>query len=108
MHPACRCVKSYRATLRTDQDEWVLDPEEAVPLLRAGVVLGGERCAPMELEVLAREEVGAGQGRPREVRLRVSEGRYHLVKRALAACRGWVCALHREAIGGLRDDALPL
>lgn len=36
---------------------------------------------------------------PRDVRLTISEGRYHQVKRMFAAVGNHVCGLHRERIG---------
>lgn len=64
--------------------------------LRAGVQLRGEPrpTAPAEVEWL-----GA-----RELRLILHEGRYHQVKRMLAAVGNRVAALHRERIGALWLD----
>ena len=39
-----------------------------------------------------------------EVRLTISEGRYHRVKRMFAAVGNHVVALHRERIGGITLD----
>jgi 16S rRNA pseudouridine516 synthase len=43
------------------------------------------------------------------VRLTISEGRYHQVKRMFAAVGNHVVGLHRERIGGIRldDDLAP-
>ncbi len=45
---------------------------------------------------------------PRRVRLTLHEGRYHQVRRMFAAAGNHVVALHRERIGGLDLDGLPL
>lgn len=44
---------------------------------------------------------------PTEVKLTISEGKYHQVKRMFAAVGNHVVALHRERIGDITlDDAL--
>ncbi len=60
--------------------------------LRAGVVLHDD---PAPVAAVACEQLGE-----RCLRLTVSEGRYHQVKRMLAAVGNRVEALHREAVGG--------
>lgn len=89
--PRHKVPKSYRVTLA--------DPltEVAASALEAGVQLRGEakRCAPARLERLGE----------REVRLTIAEGRYHQVKRMLAAVGNHVTRLHRESIGRLVLDA---
>ncbi len=42
---------------------------------------------------------------PTQVRLTISEGRYHQVKRMFAAVGNHVVELHRERIGGITLDA---
>lgn len=42
---------------------------------------------------------------PTEVRLTISEGRYHQVKRMFAAVGNHVVGLHRERIGDIALDA---
>ena len=61
--------------------------------LRAGVVLHDD---PAPVAAVACEQLGE-----RRLRLTVSEGKYHQVKRMLAAVGNRVEALHREAVGGL-------
>lgn len=46
--------------------------------------------APAKVEILANQQV----------RLAIREGKYHQVKRMLAAVNNRVTALHREKIGG--------
>ena len=70
-------------------------PDEAdAQRLTAGVAFAGFTSRPARLEVL-------GEGL---VRLTVTEGRYHEVKRLLAAVGHPVTALMREAMGGVRLD----
>ena len=73
--------------------EGVLDDPAA--RFAAGVALGdGTRCRPAHFEALE----------PGRARVVVHEGRYHQVKRMIAACGGQVTALHRAAVGGLALD----
>jgi 16S rRNA pseudouridine516 synthase len=75
----------------------VADAEER---LASGMHLRGEArvCAPARLQRLDE----------RRVRISVTEGRYHLVRRLFAALGNHVLRLHRERIGGLAlDPALP-
>jgi len=105
MHPKACCTKVYRATLKTGREEWVLDSESAAAAFAEGVLLAdGTRCGPALLEVLERD---ATNGHPSVVRVQLHDGRYHVVKRMLAAVHGWVASLHREAIGTLHDACLP-
>ena len=57
----------------------------------------GTRCLPAQLTVLPEE--GA-------CRVMIREGKYHQVKRMLAACGTPVLSLHRESIGALALDNL--
>jgi 16S rRNA pseudouridine516 synthase len=93
--PSRGCVKRYRVGLATAPSSWELQR------LREGVSLKGERqpCRPAQVERLAEYEL----------LLSISEGRYHQVKRMLAAVGHRVVALHREAIGPLvLDPLLPM
>ena len=73
---------------------------DAVERFVAGVELrDGTRCRPTSLELLPA---------PLRARVVLTEGRYHQVKRMVAACGSRVAALHREAIGPLHlDPTLP-
>lgn len=74
-------------------------PEHAVALFASGeLMLDGETtpCLPAQLQILA-----ATSGR-----LTLHEGRYHQVRRMLAAVGAPVIALHRVAIGTLTLDSL--
>jgi 16S rRNA pseudouridine516 synthase len=88
--PKREVEKAYRATLTeplTDQGQRTLE---------SGMQLEGEErpCQPARIERLAE----------REVRIVVTEGKYHQVKRMLAAVGNHVEALHRERIGNLVLD----
>ena len=72
--------------------------EENVRQLAEGIILSdGTKCRPARLEIL-------GEG---HCRVTVYEGKYHLVRRMLAASAAPVLKLHRVSIGGLiLDDSL--
>ena len=74
---------------------------EQMERLLGGVVLNDE---PAPVAAAACEIVGA-----RELRLTLTSGKYHQVKRMVAAAGNRVEALHREAVGGLSlpDDLKP-
>jgi len=80
--------KVYRATLARD-----LAGAEAQALATGELLLRGEErpLRPARVEVLG----------PREVRVAVTEGRYHLVRRMWAALGNHVQTLHRERMGSL-------
>ena len=91
--PRHKLAKTYRVALS--------DPltESAVASLRAGVLLQGETkpCAPAGIERLSATEV----------LVTITEGRYHQIKRMMAAVGSHVVRLHRERIGPwLLDPAL--
>jgi len=80
-------AKVYLVTTKHPLDE------QQLQRLRAGVVL---RDDPEPLVAAACERLGE-----RRLRLTITEGRYHQVKRMVAAAGNRVEALHRVAIGGL-------
>ncbi|MBU0499762.1 MAG: pseudouridine synthase [Gammaproteobacteria bacterium] len=88
--PRGECAKVYRVGLAEPL------PESARRALEQGVELRGERrpTLPAEVEVL-----GA-----REIRLTLQEGKYHQVKRMLAAVGNRVISLERERIGAISLD----
>lgn len=91
--PRHHCEKTYRVNLAE-----AIDPI-LVERFAAGIMLHGEEQAtkPGVLEILS----------PQEVRLTISEGRYHQVKRMFAASGNHVVALHREKVGDITlDEAL--
>ncbi len=93
--PRHHCEKTYRVTLADP-----IDPS-LIERFAAGIMLQGESevTKPGKLEILA----------DHDVRLTISEGRYHQVKRMFAASGNHVVALHREKIGeiSLDDDLAP-
>lgn len=90
-HP---CPKTYLAALA----EPLVDDAES--RIAAGLLLRSEQrpTRPARLQRLT----------PTRVRLTISEGRYHQVRRMFAALGNRVVALHRESVGGLAlDPGLP-
>lgn len=88
--PKHHCEKTYRVQLSEDiSDDVAVQFEQ-------GVMLNGEKSLtkPAQLEIIS----------PRDVRLTISEGRYHQVKRMFAAVGNHVCGLHRERVGEIRLD----
>lgn len=93
--PARLCQKTYRVSLHEPLAEL------AAQQLRDGVLLHGEKTLtrPAILDFI--------DGSRKELRLSISEGKYHQIKRMLAAVGNAVVGLHRESIGSIvLDDAL--
>ncbi|WP_299999290.1 16S rRNA pseudouridine(516) synthase RsuA [uncultured Cedecea sp.] len=88
--PRYECEKTYYVTL----DAPVAD--DTAERFAVGIQLHNEDnlTKPAQLEVVT----------PTEVRLTISEGRYHQVKRMFAAVGNHVVGLHRERIGGIQLD----
>ncbi|OKP05598.1 16S rRNA pseudouridine(516) synthase RsuA [Xenorhabdus eapokensis] len=88
--PKHHCEKTYLVTLEYPVSE---DSEQK---FLAGVQLNGEKALtkPAQLEIIESQLV----------RLTISEGRYHQVKRMFAAVGNHVVALHRERIGEIYLD----
>ncbi len=84
--PKRKVPKIYVATTRHPIDDTQLQA------LRDGVLLHGERTPSVALAASARSG--------HELELSVLEGKYHQVKRMVAAAGNRVEALHRERIGG--------
>lgn len=82
--------KIYRVWLAEDLDDSVIGQ------FAEGILLKGEDkpTRPATLEKVS----------PREVLLRIHEGKYHQVKRMFAAVGNRVVRLHREQIGAIRLD----
>ncbi len=93
--PKKKVAKVYDVSLKHPVDSLQIDA------LQAGVLLHDEIKAVM---ACACDVVGE-----RHIRLTVTEGKYHLVKRMVAAAGNRVVGLQRMAIGGfqLPDDLLP-
>ncbi|WP_435952857.1 16S rRNA pseudouridine(516) synthase RsuA [Dryocola sp. BD626] len=93
--PRHHCEKTYLVTLESPV------ADDTAEQFAHGVQLHNEKdlTKPATLEVIT----------PTEVRLTISEGRYHQVKRMFAAVGNRVIGLHRERIGeiALDDDLEP-
>lgn len=89
--PRRECGKRYRATLAEPVDEGLAER------FAEGMALRNEKkkTRPAALELLSATEV----------RLTLSEGKYHQVKRMFAAAGNRVIALHRESVGEIALDA---
>lgn len=92
--PRHRCAKVYHARLARTLEG--IEAENAIERFAEGILLDGDDIPtrPAELECLGEKEV----------RLTIHEGRYHQVRRMLAAVGNHVEALHRESIGQLALD----
>lgn len=89
--PRAQVTKVYEATLADD-----LRGDEGATFASGALMLESEKTplAPALLEVLA----------PRHVRVTVTEGRYHQIRRMFAAVGNHVLTLHRVSIGALTLD----
>lgn len=88
--PRVECPKTYRVSLSTPL------AESAIKELETGLMLHNDskRTKPAQVRIL--EE--------KLIELIISEGRYHQVKRMLAAVGSHVEALHRQSIGSITLD----
>ncbi|WP_379932749.1 16S rRNA pseudouridine(516) synthase RsuA [Enterobacter sichuanensis] len=88
--PRHHCEKTYLVTLESPVADGTAEQ------FAKGVQLHNEKdlTKPAVLEVIT----------PTEVRLTISEGRYHQVKRMFAAVGNHVVGLHRERIGAIKLD----
>ena len=93
--PKAQVAKVYEATLAQD-----LRGDEGELFASGTMMLESEKdaLAPAALEVLG----------PRHIRLTVTEGRYHQVRRMFAATGNNVETLQRNSVGGLELGDLPL
>lgn len=89
--PRRDCPKTYRVQLAEPLSA------EAAQALEQGIQLKGEDSPTRPAKVTRCSE--------REIELTISEGRYHQVKRMLAAVGNHVTALHRQRIGTIELDA---
>ncbi|EPJ43549.1 MAG: putative ribosomal small subunit pseudouridine synthase A [Osedax symbiont Rs2] len=90
IRPQQRCEKVYLVDLRSPISADVTEK------FSTGLLLHGEKSLtlPAKLEVLG----------PRQVRLTITQGKYHQVKRMFAAVGNKVVKLHRQQIGSLALD----
>jgi len=91
--PASQCAKSYCVQLAQPLTE------AAEKMLCSGVQLDGEKkpTKPAQLFLIDENRL--------HMRLVISEGKYHQVKRMLAAVGNHVVSLHRESVGNVVLDA---
>ncbi len=84
--------KTYRVTLDSPLTQ------KQIRVLQQGVQLKDEknRCQPAILEILPDSQI----------RLSITEGKYHQVKRMMAAVGNHVIALHREQIAHIKLDEI--
>lgn len=89
--PNSDCPKCYRVTL-----EHALT-DEARKTLEEGVLLRGEpeKTRPAVVEIIAKDVI----------HLTITQGKYHQVKRMMAAVENRVLALHRVSVGAVQLDA---
>lgn len=90
MSPRHHCAKRYRVTTAEPLDD------DQLARLRTGVVLHDDPAPTLPADAQALSDT--------ELLLTISEGRYHQVKRMLAAVGNRVVALHREAVGDIELD----
>lgn len=92
VHPKKKVEKRYRVGY---EEELASD---AVERALEGIELKDEErpCLPAKLEIHAPSPDGLGQAT-----LTLREGRYHQVRRMIAAVGGHVVTLHRDEVGGL-------
>ncbi len=85
---------AHQKIYKVDLDREITDKQ--IGILENGVQLKDEknRCKPATVEKLAEKQI----------RLSISEGKYHQVKRMLAAVGNHVSKLHREQIGHIKLD----
>lgn len=88
--PRRHCPKTYRVTLAEPLEE------RACRALEQGVELNGEERPTLPAQILRCSAT--------EIELIIREGRYHQVKRMLAAVGNHVVALHRQSIGDIALD----
>ena len=89
--PRTDCKKIYLVELENPVGE------DYQRKLEAGIALEGEkrRCLPAKMEVIDEHHI----------RLTISEGKYHQVKRMMTSLGNQVVSLHRMQIGGIELDS---
>lgn len=90
LHPGWSAPKTYLVTL----DRPIT--ETAIRALEQGLQLRNDPVPTRPAQVVVLEE--------KRIELTISEGRYHQVKRMLAATGNHVLSLHRQSIGSITLD----
>jgi 23S rRNA pseudouridine2605 synthase len=101
LHPRYHVEKEYMVTVRGAV------PEEALGLLRRGVLLEDGVTAPAEVEVVSSDR-SSGSGISTKLVVTIHEGRKRQVRRMFEAVGYRVTALHRSRFDGLTDAGLAL
>ncbi len=91
LSPAHHVTKTYLAGI-----EGIADEQTVSAFANGMTARNGEVFKPAGLKILKRGEDSC------LCEVKISEGRYHQVKRMFAACGLYVATLHRTAIGGLQ------
>lgn len=94
-HPSTRIEKTYVVTLKQRPGHPSVHQDIEARFEKGMVLNNGQQCAPAQVELLRRSDEVWG------LRIRITEGMHHQVKKMVGSCGGHVTALHREAIGGL-------
>jgi len=94
LHQITSPKHDHKKTYLVDLDSEIT--EKQIRILSEGVQLKAEkeRCKPAFIEILDKQQI----------RLSISEGKYHQVKRMMAAVGNHVVKLHRERIADIRLD----
>lgn len=88
--PNKQCLKRYQVTLAEPITQ------SAITQLQQGIILRNESKATLPAHIETIDD--------RHIYLSIQEGKYHQVKRMLAAVGNRVCQLHRDRIGHLHLD----
>ena len=109
-HPSSIIEKRYKVTLKQRPDGHAINPDVVESFAHGLTLANGQQCAPARVDVLREASDGEGQvhgdegGQVLGLRIYVSEGMHHQVKKMVGTCGGHVLSLHREAIGALELD----
>jgi 16S rRNA pseudouridine516 synthase len=98
-HPSSEIAKQYVATLNRDNGKWALCDNAGARFAEGLVLTDGNICRQAQLTQIPNTNESAEQ-----VRVFLHEGKYHQVKKMIAAVGGYVKHLHRDWIGCLQLD----
>jgi 23S rRNA pseudouridine2605 synthase len=101
MHPSFGHEREYEVVVRADTGTTLLPPEKVQSKLLAGVKLGDGRAKVTRMTILP-----LPNGTEYSLRLVVTEGRHHLVRRMCGSLNLHVRRLRRIRIGSLRLSGL--
>lgn len=93
LHPKKHVKKKYTAHV------WPMLEEQAIQQFQKGITLAdGTICLPAQLKFINQAE---GE---QIIQIEIEEGKFHQIKRMVAACGSHVIQLHRDQIGTLQLD----